>query len=211
MTNDQATFDQRSDGNEPTGYPYTKLIVIRGNSGAGKSTIARQLQHRHGRGCALVEQDYLRRIVLRERDVPGGAAPALIENTARFALDHSYHVIVEGILHAAKYGDMLRRLWRSHRGQTTVIYLDVSLAETVRRHQTRPQATEFTADDMRSWYHPTDLLGIIGERKLPESMSLEEAIATIAHAASLSLDQRNEEFRPNKEDPSLREQPFCQP
>jgi len=31
-----------------------------------------------------VEQDYLRRIVLRERDKPGGVAPALIGHTVRF-------------------------------------------------------------------------------------------------------------------------------
>jgi uridine kinase len=44
------------------------LVVIRGNSGSGKSTVTRELRHRYGRGCALVEQDYLRRMVLRERD-----------------------------------------------------------------------------------------------------------------------------------------------
>jgi predicted kinase len=71
----------------PIGTPSTVLIVIRGNSGSGKSSIARQLQRRHGRGCALIEQDYLRRIVLRERDKPGGIAPALIEQTVRFALE----------------------------------------------------------------------------------------------------------------------------
>jgi uridine kinase len=35
----------------------TKLIVIRGNSGSGKSSVAREVRHRYGRGCALVEQD----------------------------------------------------------------------------------------------------------------------------------------------------------
>jgi predicted kinase len=169
----------------PTGHAHTRLIVIRGNSGSGKSTIARQLQLRHGRGCALVEQDYLRRIVLRERDHVGGAAAALIEHTARFALDHDYHVIVEGILRSGRYGDMLRGLRRAHRGQTTVFYLDVSLAETLRRHQNRPQAAEFTAEDMRGWYHPGDVLGTPGERVLPGSTSLDEAITIIAGASDL--------------------------
>jgi hypothetical protein len=60
------------------GSPDTVLVVIRGDSGSGRSSIARELRRRHGRGCALVEQDYLRRILLRERDEPDGAAPALI-------------------------------------------------------------------------------------------------------------------------------------
>jgi len=33
------------------------------------------------------ERDYLRRIMLRERDLPGGAAPLLIAQTIRAALD----------------------------------------------------------------------------------------------------------------------------
>src|SRR5215510_2150387 len=44
------------------------LIVVRGNSGSGKSTIARAVRDRYGRGCALIEQDYLRRTILREHD-----------------------------------------------------------------------------------------------------------------------------------------------
>lgn len=36
--------------------------------------MAGAVRERYGRGCALVEQDYLRRIVLGERDVEGGIA-----------------------------------------------------------------------------------------------------------------------------------------
>ncbi len=55
---------------EPTGSPDTILVCIRGDSGSGKSSIARDLRRQHGRGCALVEQDYLRHILLRERSPP---------------------------------------------------------------------------------------------------------------------------------------------
>ena len=75
-----------------------RLIVIRGNSASGKSAVAAEIRRRHGRGLAIVGQDTLRRQVLRERDVPGGANIDLIDLTARFALDRGFHVIVEGIL-----------------------------------------------------------------------------------------------------------------
>jgi predicted ABC-type ATPase len=101
------------------------LIILRGNSGSGKSSIAREVRARHGRGIALVEQDYLRRIVLRERDQPGGHAAALIAQTVRFALDIGYHVICEGILHSARYRPMLDDLRRAHRGTTLAYYIDV--------------------------------------------------------------------------------------
>jgi guanylate kinase len=38
----------------PTGTTATRLIVLRGNSGSGKSTVARAVRERYGRGCALV-------------------------------------------------------------------------------------------------------------------------------------------------------------
>ncbi|RLP99584.1 kinase [Micromonospora sp. CV4] len=168
-----------------TGTPDTILVCVRGNSGSGKSSIARELRRRHGRGCALVEQDYLRRIVLRERDRPGGLAPALIEQTVRFALDHRYHVVLEGILFSRHYRSMLTSLRDGHRGRSLLCYLDVSLPETLRRHLTRPQAGEFTAEDMSGWYVPHDVLGWPDELVIPETTGLEDAVAFIAAAAGL--------------------------
>jgi predicted kinase len=159
------------------------LFVIRGNSGAGKSTVARQLRLRIGRGCALVEQDYLRRILLREHgDVQVPIAPELIDLNARFALAHGYHVIVEGILDRSRYGAMLGQLIRDHGADAYVYYLDVSYDESVRRHATRPQATEFTAEQMRAWYRERDLLGVPGERVIPESTGPAEILELMARA-----------------------------
>jgi len=55
------------------GMQTSRLIVLRGNSGSGKSTTARALRERFGRRLAWVEQDYLRRVVLKEHDVPAGS------------------------------------------------------------------------------------------------------------------------------------------
>jgi predicted kinase len=81
------------------------LVVIRGNSGSGKTTAAREVRRRYGRGCALLEQDYLRRVILREHDTSRSnpVAPTFITTTARTALDLGYHVVLEGILHTERY------------------------------------------------------------------------------------------------------------
>ncbi|MEV6365654.1 kinase [Micromonospora musae] len=179
-----------------TGSADTILVCIRGNSGSGKSSIARELRHRHGRGCALVEQDYLRRILLRERDKPGGAAPTLIAQTVRFALDHGYHVVLEGIMHASRYRSMLTALRAGHRGRTLFCYLDVSLPETLRRHLTRPQVDEFTAEQMSGWYAAGDVLGWPDELVLPETVSFEEAVEVIAVAAGLPQTGRDDDLLP---------------
>jgi hypothetical protein len=165
----------------------TRLIVIRGNSGSGKTSVARAVRRRYGRGCALIEQDYLRRIVLREHDgvEVAGLAPRLIAATARMSLAGGYHVVLEGILAAEVYGSELRSLIAGHPGRSHVYYLDVSWDETLRRHAMRPQAADFTPEQMREWYVPGDVLGVPGERVVPESSSFEQTVETILRTSAL--------------------------
>lgn len=159
-----------------TGTERTRLIVLRGPSGCGKSSTAAGLRARRGRGLALVEQDYLRRRVLRERDVENGANIALLSQVARFSLDHGYDVVLEGILTAERYGAMLTQLHDDHRGTTAFYYFDVSLEESLRRHESRPQAADFGPEDIRGWYRELDLLSDVHERIVPESSPLDQTV-----------------------------------
>ncbi|CAM5347916.1 hypothetical protein SCHAM137S_02415 [Streptomyces chartreusis] len=129
------------------GSPETRLVVLRGNSASGKSSIARGLHERFGRNLALVGQDNLRRVVLRERDRPGAANIGLIDMTARYALSAGFHTVVEGILYADRYGPMLEDLVRDHQGTTRCDYLDIPLRETLARHLTKPDL-ELLAQDI---------------------------------------------------------------
>jgi predicted kinase len=169
-----------------TGSRSTRLIVVRGNSGSGKSSVAAGIRARHGRGIALVGQDNLRRIVLRERDVPGGANIGLIAAVARYALDHGFHVIIDGILRADAYGAMLGALHRDHRGLSRFYYLDVPFEETMRRHATRPQAAEFGRPEMSCWYRERDLLPGGIEQVIPAANSLEDTVRHVMHDAGLT-------------------------
>jgi predicted kinase len=165
------------------------LVIIRGNSGSGKTTTAREVRHRYGlRGLAVVEQDYLRRVVLREHgsDRTPTVAPAFITTVVRAALDSGYHVVVEGILHSGSYGGPLRQLIADHAGPSFVYWLDVSFDETVRRHQLRGEATRVTREDMRGWYTPLDLLGVSGEQIITESTSWTDTVDTILHSSGLA-------------------------
>lgn len=162
----------------PTGTTDTTLVVLRGNSGSGKSTTARALRDRLGRG-AWVEQDYLRRILLREHDAAGGANIGLIDQTTRYALDHGYHVVLDGILDAGRYGAMLRGLHADHAGRSAFYYFDVPFDETVRRHATRPQRDAFGAEEMRGWYRERDLLGQVPETLVPAAATLAETVDRI--------------------------------
>ncbi len=45
-----------------------KLIVLRGNSGSGKTSVAKELQKRFGRNTMLISQDVVRRDMLCVKD-----------------------------------------------------------------------------------------------------------------------------------------------
>ncbi len=96
------------------------LILIRGNSASGKTSLARELQLAMGRGTANIGQDHFRRVILREHDVADGCNIDFIALAVRHCLAIGYHVILEGILFSGHYGDMLRSLLDEHHGPRSV-------------------------------------------------------------------------------------------
>jgi predicted kinase len=138
-------------------------VVLRGNSGSGKSTVARELQDRHLRELAVVSQDVLRREVLRVRDRPDNPAVTLIDLIARFALDRGMHVVIEGILHADIYGSMLESLAEDHRGTTVFFRFDLPFEETLRRHVAKG-CNDFGEAELRQWWRDHDALPWSGEQ-----------------------------------------------
>ena len=162
-----------------TGTPQTRLAILRGNSGSGKSTTARELRARLGRGVAWVEQDYVRRILLREHDYPGAVNIGLIEQTVRYSLDHDFDVVLDGILDAERYGAMLRRLSRDHVGVTGHYYFDIPFEETIRRHATRPLSQKVTAAEMRGWYRTRDVLDFTAEHIIGVTDTLDQTVVRI--------------------------------
>ena len=156
-----------------------RLIVIRGNSASGKSAVAAAIRDKYGRGLAIVGQDNLRRVVLREHDVPGGANIDLIDLTARFALSRGYHTVVEGILNADHYGAMLTTLIDDHSGRAFAYFLDVPFPETLRRHTTKTGTLNYGEAEMRQWYRALDLLPGGIEQVIPAESSLEDTVTKV--------------------------------
>lgn len=101
----------------------------------------------------------------------------------RFALDRGWHLVSEGIMHAARYCDMLDGLRRDHVGRTTFYYFDVSWREALRRHRTRPQANEFSHDEMQEGYRAADQLGFDEEHIIPGEYSLDGTVRRILGGA----------------------------
>ena len=155
------------------------LIILRGNSGCGKTSTARLLQHQLGDGTMLVSQDVVRREILRVKDSENNPAIQLIYDLCMYGNNVGYTVILEGILSNKKYGAMLRRLLDDFQGEKLIYYFDVSFEETVRRHATKPNAHEFGESEMRQWWKDQDVLNVPGEQRIGEQLSQAEIVDLI--------------------------------
>lgn len=101
-----------------------KLIILRGNSGSGKTTIAKELQNSFQRGKAMVvSQDEIRLGILNTKDRKDNPAIELIKLIAEYGKNHCEYVIVEGILGNNKYRDMLIELMIASIRMSTCIIL----------------------------------------------------------------------------------------
>ena len=158
-----------------TGSADTRLILIRGNSASGKSSLARAIRAARPRGIAILGQDQLRREILHAREKPGNPTVGYLDLSARYALDSGLHVIVEGILYTRIYGAMLTQLLGDHRGITSCYRYELSFDETARRHISKPQASEYGPDTMREWWLDTDALPGIEEHIFGAEVSIADA------------------------------------
>ena len=155
------------------------LIILRGNSGCGKTSTARLLQRQLGYGTMLVSQDVVRREMLRVKDIENNPAIQLIYDLCMYGNNVGYTVILEGILSNKKYSAMLRRLLDDFQGEKLIYYFDVSFEETVRRHATKPNAHEFGELEMRQWWKDQDVLNVPGEQRIGEQLSQAEIVDLI--------------------------------
>ncbi|WP_284976095.1 AAA family ATPase [Arthrobacter sp. efr-133-TYG-104] len=159
------------------------LIVVRGNSGSGKSTIAAALQQALGWPTTILSQDHFRRIVYPEREQESLAHADLLEAAAAHCLRAGHHVILEGIFNAQRYSAMLEGI-AAQSNDARFYAFDLTFDETVRRHDMRPQATDFTADEMQAWYHGWQPLSFVEEERINASEAPSRIVARILGAGA---------------------------
>ena len=171
---------------------YTKytedshLIILRGNSGSGKTTVAKLLFDHFHADAMLVSQDVVRRTMLRVKDVPDNSAIELIYRLCSYGNQLNKIVILEGILRRDIYGDMLTKLISDFNGLARVYYFDIPFNETLRRHATKPNAHEFGEAEMRQWWRSNDVLGVKEEQIFNAEMSADDMLKNIVNDCTTS-------------------------
>lgn len=157
----------------------SKLIILRGNSGSGKTTTAKALQQKLGRNTLLLSQDVIRRDMLWVKDGEGTPAISLLVDLIKYGRTHCETVILEGILDAWVYRSLYEVCIQEFGSHIYAYYYDIPFEETLRRHQTKPNMHEFGENEMRGWWKEKDYIGLIEERIIAQQMEQEETVEMI--------------------------------
>ncbi|WP_066719115.1 kinase [Clostridium sp. Marseille-P299] len=156
-----------------------KIIILRGNSGSGKTTVARLLQKKFGHGTLLISQDVIRREILYVKDgIETKALPLLIE-LVKYGKENCDIVILEGILKADWYRELFEQIKMEFGQEIYAYYYEVPFEETLKRHQTKPNCNEFGEEEMKRWWNEKDYIDIIPEKIITTEFSLNKTVDMI--------------------------------
>ncbi len=167
------------------------FIVLRGPSGSGKTTIAKKLFENSKTKTALIQQDHYRFIF----NPAGGGSKTnakvihqMIEHNTKAALRQGYNVILEGVLGSKNYDEIIDRIIAEHSGSSYIFYFDISFQETLKRHNTKAERSEFGEEEMRVWYPASYKSGHALEKLIPEAFSVDETVQYINDQAEYDCD-----------------------
>ena len=153
------------------------IVIIRGNSGSGKTTVAKKLCGELGSDCMLLSQDVIRREILHTKDGKNSAAVDLLKNMVVFGKEHSNIVILEGILNSCWYKPLFDTIQKNFKNIYVYYYL-LPFDETVKRFHTKCN-TDYTEQDMERWWNERDLLGFDNEKIILKDMSVNDTVKMI--------------------------------
>lgn len=156
-----------------------KIIIIRGNSASGKTTIGKELQKKFRDGTMLIQQDVIRRDILCVKDDLGTKALPLIIKLVEYGKQNCKVIILEGILYSVWYKELFDKIIEDFSPNIFAYYFDLPFEETLIRHETRPLKIEFGEEEMRIWWQEKDFLTQIKEKPLTKDMTKEEIVRII--------------------------------
>ena len=159
-----------------------KLIILRGNSGSGKTTVAKKLQELFGRNTMLISQDVVRRDILKVKDGENPPALPLLKEMLQYGSSHCEVVILEGIFIADWYQSLFETAVNLYGADIYAYYFDIPFEETVRRHKTKQNCNEFGEAEMRQWWKEKDYSELLNEKTITAEPSLETIVKDIYSA-----------------------------
>lgn len=156
-----------------------KLIILRGNSGSGKTSVAKALQKKLGSNTMLISQDMVRMQILNVwgKDGAEKSLPLLID-LLKYGRQHAEVTILEGILASAECRPLFEAAVLEYGADIFAYYYDLPFEETVARHRTKNRF-DFGEEEMRRWWQEKDCLAMIPETVFYKDLSLADAVDLI--------------------------------
>ena len=157
----------------------SKLVIIRGNSGSGKTTVAKALQHKLGHNIMVISQDVIRRDILWVKDGADTKALPLLSELLVYGKNNCEIVILEGILNSKWYMPLFELAKKLFGNNIWAYYYDLTFEETLIRHRTRSCKDDFGKEEMQKWWNEKDFIEIIPEKVISQDISLSNTVEMI--------------------------------
>ena len=162
----------------------TKLIIIRGPSGVGKSSVAKALLKRTTRPTVLVDLDHYRFSFVNPPNYDHDLESAMSGSDVLIGLKLGFDVIFDGNFTATVHDPFLAKLLSAHPEENYLFYLDASLNETLKRQETKSHP-RISTDKMQEVYPYASPTGHEKEVIIPQSSSLEQTVEQIAQITGI--------------------------
>lgn len=158
-----------------------RLIIIRGNSGSGKTTVAKELQCTLKYNTMLISQDVIRRDILNTKDGKNTLALPLMKQMLCFGYKNCEYVVLEGMLRLDWYSDLFDLAINLYGDNIFAYYYDIPFETTVERYKTKSAEIQsrFNESDMHRWWIEKDYISYIKEKTLNKELSIADTIKLI--------------------------------
>ena len=166
-----------------------KLIILRGNSGSGKTSVAKALQKKFGPNTMLISHDMVRMEILHVWSTEGiiKSEPLMI-HLLEYGKENSAVTIMEGVLPSKEYNRLFETALKEYNQENIfAYYYDIPFEETLLRHSTKPNRNDFGESDMRRWWREKDFLPMISETVLKQDLSLQDAVELIYNQVTKAI------------------------
>ncbi len=168
----------------------SKLIILRGNSGSGKTTVAKALQEKLGYNTMRISQDEVRRNMLWVKDGKDTKALPLMAELLKYGKIHSELTILEGIMYDEWYSPLFKLANELYESNIYAYYFDIPFEETLRRHSMRNKSQEFGEEAMRGWWREKDISSVLDEQVITCEMQADDIVERIYQDLFKSLQRR---------------------
>jgi adenylate kinase family enzyme len=156
--------------------------VLRGNSGSGKTTIAKLLKDEIFYNVMVIGWDTLRIDIFNRFDYVNRDKHIfnILRQLCAYGKKHNFTVILEGIYPKKQYQKILRDIALGF-PRSYFYYFDIPFQETIRRHMTRHQRDQFGISELKKWFIPDDSLDDLNENLIGHSLTKREVVDMIVN------------------------------